>query len=117
MIDGQKSDDPLSPNRMEGLYRSGDNSLTERGGYEGHVMESSLYTKASLRPLTTGTMFAVGLGAAYFLGRSLLSRTESPAADVSEPAEAAEQPVKQGSTANAGAKRRSTGTDGKPESI
>ena len=42
-----------------GLHRPGV-GLQERGGYEGHVMESSLYTKASSHPLMTGLL----LGAA-----------------------------------------------------
>jgi short-subunit dehydrogenase len=42
-----------------GLHRPGV-ALQERGGYEGHVMESSLYTKASTHPLMTGLI----LGAA-----------------------------------------------------
>ena len=42
-----------------GLHRPGV-GLRERGGYEGHVMESSLYTKASTHPVVTGLI----LGAA-----------------------------------------------------
>jgi NAD(P)-dependent dehydrogenase (short-subunit alcohol dehydrogenase family) len=56
----------------EGLYNSNDNSLTERGGYEGHVSESSLYTTASLHPVWTGmALTALGAGLVYsFLRQS-----------------------------------------------
>ena len=45
--------------------------LEERGDYEGHVSESSLYTKASLRPRLTGAALAgIGLvGAALYARR------------------------------------------------
>jgi hypothetical protein len=38
-------------------------ALEERGGYSGHVSESSLYTKASLHPVVAGAV-AVGVGLA-----------------------------------------------------
>jgi short-subunit dehydrogenase len=61
MLSQQKSDEPdLNPD--DGLYESSDSSLRERGDYDGHVSESSLYTKASLHPVVTGA--AVALGAA-----------------------------------------------------
>jgi short-subunit dehydrogenase len=69
LIDVEKTDKTLKDNSLEGLYQSHDASLRERGGYEGHVFESSLYTKASLHPLITGAAFAVlgtGLGYALF---------------------------------------------------
>jgi len=37
----------------------------ERGRYPGHVAESSVYTKASVHPLITGSVIA-GLGIAAF---------------------------------------------------
>lgn len=62
MFDLQQTDKPTSPAQHKGLYEpSGD--LEERGGYEGHVAESSLYTKASLHPFITGA-FLVGSGLA-----------------------------------------------------
>ena len=62
MFDLQQSDKPSSPNAHRGLYApSGE--LKERGGYEGHVAESSLYTKASLHPFITGALI-VGSGLA-----------------------------------------------------
>jgi short-subunit dehydrogenase len=66
MIESQKSDRPDDEGSEDGLYESRDSSLTERGGYEGHVSESSLYTKASLHPLLTSAAFALGAaGLAY----------------------------------------------------
>jgi len=52
--------------RPEGdaLYEPSDD-LSERGGYHGHVMESSLYTKATLNPLKTiATVAGVVVGVA-----------------------------------------------------
>ena len=62
MIDMQQTDEPLNINSKEGLYHSLDESLTERGGYSGHVSESSIYTKASLHPLVAGAALALGVG-------------------------------------------------------
>jgi NAD(P)-dependent dehydrogenase (short-subunit alcohol dehydrogenase family) len=56
----QRSDEPASPERRDSLHapsRDGE----ERGGYPGHVAESSIYTKASLHPLLTGALI-VGAG-------------------------------------------------------
>jgi len=74
MIEMQKSDRPGKVRSREGLYASRDGRLQERGGYQGHVAESSVYTKASLHPLTTGAAFAVGLGAAFLIGRELVKQ-------------------------------------------
>lgn len=66
MIDMQKSDEIAHSNEKEGLYYSADNSLSERGKYEGHVAESSVYTKASLHPVVTGAaILAFGAGLAF----------------------------------------------------
>jgi short-subunit dehydrogenase len=68
MIEGQKSDRSADTRRLEGLYESSDSRLSERGDYEGHVAESSIYTQASLHPVITGTAaLAVGAGLAYSL--------------------------------------------------
>ena len=69
MIDAQKSDEPDYGPIKEGLWRSRDASLRERGGYDGHVAESSLYTKATLHPVLAGTFAA---GAAVALGAGLV---------------------------------------------
>jgi short-subunit dehydrogenase len=60
----QKSDKPPRPREDNGLYEA-NNDLRERGNYEGHVAESSLYTKASLHPLVTGALL---LGAGLAVG-------------------------------------------------
>lgn len=66
MIDSQMTDRPDQTPGESGLYESLDSSLCERGGYDGHVFESSMYTKASLHPLLTSAAFAVGAaGLAY----------------------------------------------------
>jgi short-subunit dehydrogenase len=62
MEDMQQSDKPARRREQHGLYKAS-GELKERGGYEGHVMESSLYTKASLRPIMT-TALVVGAGLA-----------------------------------------------------
>jgi hypothetical protein len=68
MIEGQKSDRPPDNQQLEGLYESKDARLSERGDYEGHVSESSIYTQASLHPVITSTAaLAVGAGLAYSL--------------------------------------------------
>lgn len=72
MLDAQKSDQPDYVNQNEGLYESLDNRLAQRGGYQGHVAESSIYTKASLHPLITtaatgAALVALGAGVAYFV--------------------------------------------------
>jgi short-subunit dehydrogenase len=63
MIDQQKSDHPPRPREANGLYQASVRKLEERGGHEGHVAETSLYTKASLHPLWT-TAIALGTGLA-----------------------------------------------------
>jgi len=67
MFDLQQSDKPVKTDKHKGLYApSGE--LEERGGYEGHVAESSLYTKASLHPFITGALIVgSGLALAAFL--------------------------------------------------
>jgi short-subunit dehydrogenase len=78
MIDMQKTQAPAK-NSIESLFTSNDTTLTERGGYKGHVAESSLYTTASLHPVATGTAVALGLGAAFAVTRKILSSgKESP---------------------------------------
>jgi short-subunit dehydrogenase len=70
MFDAQKGDGRADRSR-ESLFRSNDDRLDERGGYDGHVAESSLYTKASLHPKVTGAMagaaLAVSAGLLYTL--------------------------------------------------
>jgi short-subunit dehydrogenase len=62
MFDVQKSDRPKLPARTDSLYAPIEDG-EERGGYPGHVAESSVYTKAAKHPLITGSLIA-GLGLA-----------------------------------------------------
>ena len=64
----ERSGEPAEPHMQESLYDSHDSSLSERGGYEGHVAESSIYTQASLHPrlaVTGAAALALGAGLAY----------------------------------------------------
>jgi hypothetical protein len=55
MFEMQQSKRPPRNREENGLYKaSGD--LKERGLYEGHTSESSLYTKASLHPATAAAL-------------------------------------------------------------
>ena len=66
MLGQTANDAPDSDRALEGLYEPNDSRLSERGNYDGHVAESSLYTKASLHPVLTGTALALGAaGLAY----------------------------------------------------
>ncbi|MBA2732097.1 MAG: SDR family oxidoreductase, partial [Acidobacteria bacterium] len=55
LFDIQQTEQPSSEDRKDGLYHASED-LRERGGYDGHVAESSLYTKATLHPLITGAL-------------------------------------------------------------
>lgn len=68
MIEGQKSEKPPE-HQLESLYESNDSSLSERGDYDGHVAESSIYTTASLHPglFASTAALALGAGLAYSL--------------------------------------------------
>src|SRR4029079_6540636 len=74
MLGQTRPDQPGEPHHFEGLYEPHDTRLHERGAYDGPVLESSLYTKASLHPAISsailgGAALAVG-GLAYkFLRR------------------------------------------------
>ncbi len=70
MFRGQRSDTPASA-RSGNLFQPSGQENLERGGYEGHVMRSSLYTRAALSP--GKALLAAGLGLAVFAGiRSLV---------------------------------------------
>jgi short-subunit dehydrogenase len=58
----QRTNEPPLSRDHRGLYEAS-GELEERGNYEGHVAESSLYTKASLHPLLTAVI-AAGAGVA-----------------------------------------------------
>jgi short-subunit dehydrogenase len=62
MFDMQRMDEPPNRPREGGLYEAS-GELKERGGRSKYVMESSLYTKASLHPLVTAAL-VLGAGLA-----------------------------------------------------
>ena len=69
MFDSQRSDVPAGE-RPDNLYVHSPEEGMERGGYAGHVMESSAYTRVALSP--GKALIAAGLGLAVFAGlRSL----------------------------------------------
>jgi short-subunit dehydrogenase len=63
LFDIQQTEKPSPEDRKDGLYDANED-LRERGGYEGHVAETSIYTKASLHPLITGALL---LGSSFAL--------------------------------------------------
>jgi short-subunit dehydrogenase len=71
MFDQQKSSRPADKSRDSALYKAGF-GLEERGGYEGHVFETSPYTKMAMHPLVAG---AVALGATIAVAKVLRSAT------------------------------------------
>jgi short-subunit dehydrogenase len=78
MLGQTRSGEPPEPRPNENLYESNDSSMRERGGYEGHVAESSIYTAASLHSaitsaVATGAALALGAGLAY----SILKKKQS----------------------------------------
>lgn len=68
-FDLQQTDKPSDPTIHRSLYEPSGFS-NERGSYEGHVAESSIYTRASLHPWIVGGLLAAGLGMAYLLKSS-----------------------------------------------
>jgi hypothetical protein len=57
MLRAQRAGRPERNPEAHSLYRP-TNGSKERSAYEGHVAESSLYTKATLHPALTGAMLA-----------------------------------------------------------
>lgn len=76
MFDLQQSDRPARPRERHSLDKPSGRS-GERGRYEGHVAESSLYTKSSFHPLITGGLLLAGAGLAYAAVRSFQSNGQS----------------------------------------
>jgi NAD(P)-dependent dehydrogenase (short-subunit alcohol dehydrogenase family) len=69
MFDAQRSDTPAT-GHAGNLYAPAAGGGNERGGYPGHVMRSSVYTRAAMSP--GKALLAAGLGLAVFAGlRSL----------------------------------------------
>ena len=74
MFDSQRSDIP-AVERPSNLYVHSAEEGKERGGYRGHVMESSAYTRAALWP--GKALLAAGLGLAVFASlRSLVDSND-----------------------------------------
>jgi hypothetical protein len=71
MFNLQQSEREKPAGRRDSLYTPLADGR-ERGGYPGHVAESSVYTKASVHPLITGSLLA-GLGFAAFVAWRSLS--------------------------------------------
>jgi NAD(P)-dependent dehydrogenase (short-subunit alcohol dehydrogenase family) len=70
MFSAQRSDVPAE-GRPGNLYQPSGQENSERGGYPGHVLRSSVYTRAALSP--GKALLAAGLGLAVFAGiRSLI---------------------------------------------
>jgi short-subunit dehydrogenase len=74
-FDMQKSDRPKPAMRRDSLHAPIEDG-EERGGYPGHVVESSVYTKASKHPLITGSVIA-GLGLAALAAWRSISANHS----------------------------------------
>ena len=75
MFDVQKSDRQKPPARPDSLHAPTEDG-EERGGYPGHVAESSVYTKASKHPVITGSLIA-GLGLAVLVAWRSVSANHS----------------------------------------
>lgn len=76
MSDVQQSDRQTPKDRQDSLYAPIEDG-EERGGYPGHVAESSVYTKAAKHPLIAGSVLA-GLGlAALAAWRSFSANSSS----------------------------------------
>ena len=71
MFGSQRSDLP-SEGRPGNLYQPPNEENRERGGYQGHVMRSSMYTQAALSP--GKALLAAGLGLAVLAGLRSLTR-------------------------------------------
>ena len=65
MFDAQRGDAP-SEGSEGNLYGPSGGENLERGGYQGHVMRSSMYTQAALSPAKA--LLAAGVGLAVFAG-------------------------------------------------
>jgi short-subunit dehydrogenase len=72
MFSSQQSDVP-SEQRQGNLYESAGGENLERGGYEGHVSRSSVYTQVALSPARA--LLAAGLGLAVYAGIRTLANS------------------------------------------
>ncbi|MFN2516140.1 MAG: SDR family oxidoreductase [Pyrinomonadaceae bacterium] len=69
MFDLQKTDKPARNREAHSLDKPSGPSA-ERGNYEGHVAESSLYTKGTLHPFIAAGLLIAGAGLAYAATRT-----------------------------------------------
>lgn len=67
LFDAQQYEERVTPRRKDNLYEPLEHDGGERGDFPGHVMHSSLYTRAALRPVATA-LAAVGVGAMVMAG-------------------------------------------------
>jgi short-subunit dehydrogenase len=73
-FDLQRTDEPRPAGREDSLYKPSSDG-EERGGYPGHVAESSLYTKATLHPFAAAAVLAgAGFALAALLGGAGVGR-------------------------------------------
>jgi hypothetical protein len=68
LFEDQQTDERVRPDRHDNLYDAIEDDGGERGRYDGHVMNSSIYTSAVLHP-------AVAAGAIGALGAALFGVT------------------------------------------
>jgi hypothetical protein len=73
LISGSKDNEPPYDDSHSGLFHPPQSEGETRGHYKGHVMKSSLYTRFSLHPISTGL---VALGAGMIL-RGLIALRKS----------------------------------------
>jgi short-subunit dehydrogenase len=80
MFDQQHSDRPARPRHENALYAAGNGNrggtLRERGGYDGHVAETSLYTTAVLHPWVTAAIVGAAGATLVALLTAALERRE-----------------------------------------
>jgi hypothetical protein len=73
MFRQQQTNEPARPRDRHSLYAASE-GLRERGDYQGHVSESSLYTRAALHPVLFG---AAVLGAGLAVAGAVIAATGS----------------------------------------
>ena len=75
----QQKGGPPRRDRAGALHSAAGPALQERGGYQGHVMKSSLYTQATTHPLlTTAILGAAGVAVAALVGATTTHREPPP---------------------------------------
>jgi short-subunit dehydrogenase len=72
----QKTEIPNMNPEDKGLHKPSGGGQT-RGSYDGHVSESSLYTKSSMHPFVTGGLLLAGVGLAFALAKTRDSKSSA----------------------------------------